>query len=178
MCHKALWNLSYLSSPRVFNWSVCIYIYIYMLIWCFKRKSIIKLFPKCVILLANTLSRVQLSNCCFNISLRPTWKIWFMCVLIFIIRRSTFETWWCHQMEVFSALLALCEGNSPVTGEFPSQRPVTRSFGVSFDLRLNKRLNEQSTCRWFETPLPSLWRHSNVYWVTPPVLRFIVWQNY
>ena len=44
--------------------------------------------------------------------------------------------WWCHQMETFSVLLALCAGNSPVTGEFPSQRPVTRSFDVSFDLRL------------------------------------------
>ena len=43
-------------------------------------------------------------------------------------------------METFSALLALCVGNSPVTGEFPSQRPVTRSFDVFFDLRLNKRL--------------------------------------
>ena len=43
---------------------------------------------------------------------------------------------WRHQMETFSALLALCEGNSPVTGEFPSQRPVTRSFDVFFDLRL------------------------------------------
>ena len=31
------------------------------------------------------------------------------------------NTWWRHQMETFSALLALCEGNSPVTGEFPSQ---------------------------------------------------------
>ena len=30
------------------------------------------------------------------------------------------------------------------TGEFPSQRPVTRSFGVFFDLRLNKRLSKQS----------------------------------
>ena len=29
------------------------------------------------------------------------------------------------------ALLALCAGNSPVTGEFPSQRPVTHSFDVS-----------------------------------------------
>ena len=37
-----------------------------------------------------------------------------------------------------SALLALCAGNSPVTGEFPSQRPVTRRFDVFFDLRLNK----------------------------------------
>ena len=42
-----------------------------------------------------------------------------------------------------SVLLALYAGNSPVTGEFPSQRPVTRSF-VFFDLRLNKRLSKQS----------------------------------
>ena len=48
-------------------------------------------------------------------------------------------TWWRHQMETFSALLALCAGNSLVTGEFPAQRPVTRSFDVFFDLRLNKR---------------------------------------
>ena len=43
-------------------------------------------------------------------------------------------------METFAALRALCEGNSPVTGEFPSQRPVTQSFDVFFDLRLNKSL--------------------------------------
>ena len=47
-------------------------------------------------------------------------------------------------METFSALLAICAGNSPVTGEFHAQRPVTRSFGVFFDLRLNKRLSKQS----------------------------------
>ena len=52
-------------------------------------------------------------------------------------------TWWQHQTEIFSALLALCAGNSPVTGEFPSQRPVTRSFDVYFDLRLNKRLDKR-----------------------------------
>ena len=45
-------------------------------------------------------------------------------------------TWWRHQMETFSALLAICAGNSPVPGEFPAQRPVTRSFDVFFDLRL------------------------------------------
>ena len=45
---------------------------------------------------------------------------------------------WCHQMITFSMLLALCEGNSPVTGEFPSERPVTRSFDVFFDLSLNE----------------------------------------
>ena len=61
--------------------------------------------------------------------------------------------WWRHQMETFSALLALCAGNSPVTGEFPAQRPVTRSFDVFFDLRLNKRLSKQSWGYWFETPI-------------------------
>ena len=40
-------------------------------------------------------------------------------------------------METFSALLDLCAGNLPVTGEFPAQRPVTRNFAVFFDLRLN-----------------------------------------
>ena len=70
--------------------------------------------------------------------------------------------WWRHQMETFSALLVLCAGNSPVTGEFPSQRPVTRSFDVFFDLRLNKQLSKQSRCRWFETPSRPLLRHCNV----------------
>ena len=41
------------------------------------------------------------------------------------------------------ALLALCAGNSPVTGEFPAQRQVTRSFDVFFDLGLNKRLSKR-----------------------------------
>ena len=54
------------------------------------------------------------------------------------------NSWWRHQMEPFSALLAICAGNSPVIGEFPAQRPVTRSFDAFFDLRLNKRLSKQS----------------------------------
>ena len=68
-------------------------------------------------------------------------------------------------METFSALLALCAGNSagnsPVTGEFPAQRPVTRSFVVFFDLRLDKRLSKQSWGWWFETLSRPLWRHRN-----------------
>ena len=60
-----------------------------------------------------------------------------------------------------SALLTLCVGNSPVTGEFPSQRPVTHSFDVFFDLRLNKRLSKQSMRLWFETPSHLLWLHFN-----------------
>ena len=49
---------------------------------------------------------------------------------------------WRHQMETFSALLALCTGNSPVTGEFPSQRPVMRSFEVFFNLHLDRCLSK------------------------------------
>ena len=64
-------------------------------------------------------------------------------------------------METFSALLALCAGNSPVTGEIPTQWPVTRNFDVFFDLRLNKRLSEQSWGWWFETPSCPLWRLCN-----------------
>ena len=69
--------------------------------------------------------------------------------------------WWRHQMKTFSALLVLCAGNSTVTGKFPSQRPVTRSFDVVFDLCLNKWLSKQLWGWWFETPSRSLWRHSN-----------------
>ena len=70
-------------------------------------------------------------------------------------------TWWRHQMETFSVLLAICAGNSPDTGEFPAQRPVTRCFGVFFDLRLNNRSSKQPWGWWFETPSCSLWRHCN-----------------
>ena len=72
-------------------------------------------------------------------------------------------TWWLHQMETFSALLAFCAGNSPVTGEFPAQRPVTRSFDVFFDLRPNQQMSKQWRRWWFETPSSSLWRHCNEF---------------
>ena len=62
-------------------------------------------------------------------------------------------------METLSALLALCAGNSPVTGEFPSQMPVTRSFDILFDLCLNERLSKWLRGWWFETPSRSLWCH-------------------
>ena len=62
-------------------------------------------------------------------------------------------TWWRHQMEIYSALLALCAGNS--------QRPVTRSFGVFFYLRLNRRLSKQSWGWRFKMLSRPLWRHSN-----------------
>ena len=74
----------------------------------------------------------------------------------------TLIPWWRHQMETFSALLAICAGNSPVHGEFPAQRLVTRSFHIFFDLRLNKRLHKQLWGWWFETLSCPLWRQCNV----------------
>ena len=62
-------------------------------------------------------------------------------------------------METFSALLALCAGNSPGTGEFPSQRPVTRGFDVFVDLRPNKRLSKQSRGWWFERKCLKYWKY-------------------
>ena len=53
-------------------------------------------------------------------------------------------------------------GNSPVAGDFPAQRPVTRNFDVSFDLRLNKRLSKHSWGWRFETLLRPLSCHCNV----------------
>ena len=84
-------------------------------------------------------------------------------------------TWWRHQMETFSALLAICAGNSSVAGEFPAQRPVMRSFDVFFDLRTNKRLSKQWRGWWFETTWCPLWRH----WTTriPTTLKFKILQG-
>ena len=81
-----------------------------------------------------------------------------------LITKISFNiTLWRHQMEAFSALLALGAGNSPVTGEFPSQRPVTRSFGVFLWSGPEQTLSKQNRLkrRWFETPSCSLWRHCN-----------------
>ena len=71
--------------------------------------------------------------------------------------------WWRYQMETFSALLAICAGNSPVTGEFPAQRPVTRTLMFFSDLHLNTRFGKQWWDWWFEIPSRPLWRHSNVF---------------
>ena len=62
---------------------------------------------------------------------------------------------------IFRVTGPLC-GEFTGPGEFPTQRPVTRSFDVFFDLRLNKRLSIQPWDWWFETPSWSLWRQCNV----------------
>ena len=95
----------------------------------------------------------------------------------------TFSWWmyrgfscWRHQMETFSAWLALCEGNSPVTGEFPSQKPVTQSFDVFSDLRPNRRLSKQSRRRWFETPSRQIYCHCNVLKMNQRIDLSMAWR--
>ena len=64
-----------------------------------------------------------------------------------LIQRAFIPNIIMHQMETFSALLDFCAGNSSVSGEFSSQKPVIRSFDVFFDLRLNAQLSKQSRLR-------------------------------
>ena len=100
-----------------------------------------------------------------------------------IIRWPSCDIWCCNvdimtsSMETFSDLLALCE-NSPVTGEFPSQRPLTRSLDVFIDLRLNKRLSKPSRRQWFETQSRPLWRHCNdISHNAKTTVRFLEWSH-
>ena len=94
---------------------------------------------------------------------------WLLITLILLLGTGMFRAnlvnslcpWRRHQMEAFSVSLAICAGNSPASGEFPAQRPVTRSVDVFFDLCLNKRLRKQSWGWWFETLSRPLWRHGN-----------------
>ena len=100
---------------------------------------------------------------------------WSHCDILYWEEWKTSFSWWHHQMETFSALLALCAGNLPVTGEFPAQRPVTQSLDVFFDLRLDKRLSKQSWGWWFETPSRSLWCHCNVYQNLKESAEIFIW---
>ena len=75
------------------------------------------------------------------------------------------SSWYLHMMtssngNIIRVTGPLC-GEFTGPGEFPTQRPVTRSFDVFFDVRLNKRLSKHSSGWWFETLSWSLWRHHN-----------------
>ena len=122
--------------------------------------------PLCLESTGNTLIGLCLAHTIHSnvVKVMPLWKH-------YIVPTHTYAerlTWWRHQMETFSALLAICAGNSPVTVEFPTQRPLTRSFDIFFDLRQNKLLSKQWWGFWFETPSLPLWRHWSVK-------RIIIW---
>ena len=83
-----------------------------------------------------------------------SWKCWIIYIYTYIIYiyTNTHQYIFEHILmtsskENISPLLNLCAGCSPVTGEFPSQRPATRSFDGFFGLRRNKRLSKQSRRR-------------------------------
>ena len=137
---RLLYNiLSYICQPYIFACTYCIYLHaIYF-----------------IVIYSRTLAHVATVICW----LYPT----FLPCLILSYIMHAMNSWWRHQMETFSALLAVCAGNSPVTGEFPSQRPVTWSLMFSLICALNKRFSKQSWGWWFETSSRALWRHCNVH---------------
>ena len=108
----------------------------------------------------------------------PSWSLWRQCngdvgVLIWNMVTSwhgnafhSIVHWWGKSMmtssngDIFRVTGPLC-GEFTGPGEFPAQRPVTRSFDVFFDLCLNKRLSKQPRGWWFEALSWSLWRHRN-----------------
>ena len=100
----------------------------------------------------------KLSNYADYMSINHGSASWF---LVRSFDAVDYNSWRRHQMGTFSVLLTLCVGNSPVPGEFLSQRSVTRSFDVFFDLRQNKRLSKPSRRQWFDTQSRSLWCNCN-----------------
>ena len=85
-------------------------------------------------------------------------KLWSNCLSEWLWLDSSMMT--SSNGNIFRVTGPLC-GEFTGPGEFPTQRPVTRSFDVLFDLRLNKRLSKQPWGWWFETPSWSLWRQRN-----------------
>ena len=65
-----------------------------------------------------------------------------------------------HGIETLVPLLALCYGNLPMIGGFPSRLPVMRVFDISFVVAVKKLLSKQTSCQWFELP----WRSCGVIW--------------
>ena len=92
---------------------------------------------------------------------KPLSVHWWLCLLLACGDIKHFPYVDSMMTSTFSTLLAICKGNSPVTGEFPTQRPVTCSFDVFFDLRLDKQLNKQWWGWWLEIPSCPLWCHYN-----------------
>ena len=94
------------------------------------------------------------------------------------------EPWWRHRMETFSALLALCAGNSRSPVNSPHKGQWHRALMFSLICSLNKRLSKQPWGWWFESPSHLLRRHCNemltrptdfTSWTTSTSCRLVIW---
>ena len=144
--------------PLKCNYSVLVWLTQRHLLYAFVLILLPEIYPVAKWLLIKSIYG-SFSNCMTENILR-----WWMVMFSYVVNgQHTFcYSLWRHQMETFSALLTICAGNSPVAGEFPAQRPVTRSVDVFFDLRVNKRLSKQSWGWWYETLSRPIWRQCNV----------------
>ena len=118
-----------LLSFTIFNILLCIY-HLRLSVSCHHPSLLSHLTPSCQQI---KLAVISCSGVC-----RPAdcgWWYWGN-------RWDWFSTWWCHDMEMLSSLLALCEGNPPVTGGFPPQRASNAGLWFSIILSLNKLLNK------------------------------------
>ena len=98
-----------------------------------------------------------------NVSKTLDTGVWSTCVNHQLILPINYAKYWHDDVikwKYFPRYWPFVRG-IPGLGEFPAQRPVTRSFDVFFDLYLNKRLSKQSWGWWFETLSCPLWRHCN-----------------
>ena len=150
---------------------------LYTIISTYWHKPTLSLFCLCHIFLSHNIQKIyrdtKLNYKSIAESLPFYWQQWWWriigkhCMTIYtvtlktttavsIAQNNSWISWWRHQMEICFVLLAFCAGNLPVPGEFRSQRPVTRSFDVFFDLCLNKQASKQSWGWWSETPPNSL----------------------
>ena len=122
------------------------------------RNPVIRAFNHPVLLTRNvTISLMDT----FLIGVTRSW-FWLYCICLQLTIMSRTICMMTSSNGIISALLAFCAGNSPVIGEFPAQRPGTRSVDVFFYLRVDKRLRKQLWGWWFDTPSWSLWRHCHV----------------
>ena len=103
----------------------------------------------------------NINSLAFLLCSQQTWPTANLCLRLLSMKNISEVMMTSSNGKIFRVTGPLC-GKFTGPGEFPTQRPVTRSSDVYFDLRPNKRLSKQSLGWWFETLSCSLWRHRNV----------------
>ena len=134
--------------------------------WCRRLWSLLNKAMVCYLTIQIPYLIEWLINWCTLLLLACSIRLWFIC------QTATQLIWCVFDYLISDDMMTSSNGNifrvtGPLCGEFtghrwnPPQRPVTRSFDVFLDLRLNKKVSKQSWGWWFETPSRSVWRHCN-----------------